>query len=88
MNCHENFPVLKDERLPHFSVLRGEELDEYRKKWTSDNPIGRHIRFQTEALRSANAGVPSKFQVSRVRFMPGTPVSFEKLREKVITRRY
>lgn len=77
---------LQDERLPHFSVLKGEKLDAYRNTWTSDNPIGRMVRFQTEALRSANAAMPLKFQVNRVRFMPGTPVPVEKLREKLIER--
>ena len=73
---------LQDERLPHFSVLKGEKLQEYRQKWTSDNPVGRMMRFQTEALRTSNSAVPQKFRVNRVRFMPGTPVPVEKLREK------
>jgi hypothetical protein len=41
------------------------------------------MRFQTEALRAANASVPKRFQVNRVRFIPGTPLPLEKMREKV-----
>ena len=80
------YKPLQDERLPYFTSLKIEELTKYRNTWTSDNAAGRLMRFQTEAQRAANKAVSSKFQVSRVRFMPGTPVPLEKLREKLLSR--
>ena len=44
------------------------------------------VRFQTEAARSANEAVPAQFRINRVRFMPGTPIPVERLREKLLER--
>ena len=81
-----DYKPLQDERLPYFTSLNVEELTKYRNSWTSDNAAGRLMRFQTEGQRAANNAVSPKFQVNRVRFMPGTPVPLEKLREKLLSR--
>ena len=80
------YKPLQDERLPYFTSLKKDDLAAYRNQWTSDNAVGRLIRFQTEAQRSANTAVSAQFQVKRIRFMPGTPVPLEKLREKLLAR--
>ncbi len=80
------YKPLQDERLPYFTTLKTEELANYRNTWTSDTAAGRLMRFQTEAQRTANKAVSPQFQVNRVRFMPGTPVPLENLREKLLSR--
>lgn len=55
--------------------LRREELEEYRSKWTTDTPEMRTLRFRSEAR-------PNPV----LRRLPGTPMAFERLREKVIEK--
>jgi hypothetical protein len=52
------------------SNVQGEELEQYRKTWSSDVPVSRELRFQTESRRATNY-VPEKFKVYTVRMLPG-----------------
>jgi len=61
-------------------------LDAYRKSWTNDTEESRKMRFQTESRRAGNGGAPAKFAVESVRFLPGTPIAFERFRERLIER--
>lgn len=72
-------------RLPTGNV-NAEELDKYRKTWTNDTVESRTMRFETESRRAGNGGAPSKFKVHSVRFLPGTPIAFERFRERLIER--
>lgn len=62
-----------------------EKLEEYRKKWTMDNEVGRQYRFQTETRTAGNAA-NKIFQTLSVRFLPGTPKSLEEFRERLIEK--
>jgi hypothetical protein len=61
-----------------------EETKDYRSKWCSDNPTGRTMRFETEAQRAANAAAPDSLKVVRLRLLPGSPLSLEKLRSIIV----
>jgi hypothetical protein len=52
------------------SNVNGEELDEYRRTWTSDVPASRDMRYQTESRRAAS-NMPIKYQTASVRMLPG-----------------
>ncbi|CAN0437235.1 unnamed protein product, partial [Ectocarpus sp. 13 AM-2016] len=41
------------------------------------------VRFKTDAVTSANTGVPARFRMSEMRKLPGTPKAVERLRAKV-----
>lgn len=62
------------------------KLEAYRKNWTNDTPASRSMRFQTESRRAGNSGTKPEFSVQSVRFLPGTPIAFERLREKLLER--
>lgn len=66
--------------------LNEDQLEQYRKTWTTDNSFSRHLRFQTESRRSANSGLPENFQVVSVRYLPGTPKPVEHFRERLLER--
>jgi len=59
-------------------------LKAYRSKWCSDNEAGRSLRFETEGDRAGNAAASAALKVSRIRMMPGTPLSIEKLRTQLV----
>ena len=61
------------------------EVEEYRKTWTQESETARRFRFQVESRLPNNKAV-AKFKVSDVRMLPGTPMSVEKLRRKLIER--
>ena len=62
------------------------QLDIYRKTWTHDTPESRSMRFQTESRRAGNGSAPEKFAVRSVRYLPGTPIAFERFRDRLIER--
>ena len=66
-------------------TMTREKLEEYRKKWTTDNEVGRQYRFQTETRTAGNA-VNKSFQTLSVRFLPGTPKALEDFRERLIEK--
>lgn len=66
-------------------TMTREKLEEYRKKWTVDNEVGRQYRFQTETRTAGNA-VNKSFQTLSLRFLPGTPKSLEEFRERLIEK--
>ena len=47
-----------------------ENLEVYRRTWTSDVPTSRNMRYQTESRR-AGINMPLKYQTSQVRMLPG-----------------
>ena len=61
-------------------------LDNYRKAWTNDTVESRNMRFQTESRRAGNGGAPDRFKVPSVRYLPGTPIAFERFRERLVER--
>lgn len=61
------------------------EVEEYRKTWTIDSDAARRFRYQVESRLPNNKAVV-KFNVADVRMLPGTPMSLEKLRRKLIDR--
>ena len=74
-----------DEKIPRGN-LKDKDLEAYRSSWTSDNDIGRTLRFQTDAMRFQKSAVPPKFQISQVRMLPGTPIALERLRGRLLER--
>ena len=50
--------------------MSDEKLEEYRRTWTSDVPVSRDLRYQTESRR-AGMNMPLKFQIASVRMLPG-----------------
>lgn len=64
--------------------IRPEDLDDYRKSWTNDTVQSREMRFQTESRRAGNGGVTKQFAVTSVRYLPGTPIAFERFRERLL----
>lgn len=60
------------------------DVQEYRKHWTSENPVARSLRFQTVSMAAANQGVPEKFRARPLRILPGTPLAVEHLRERLV----
>ena len=65
--------------------LPRDKLEEYRNHWTCDNEVGRKFRFQTESRHAGNSA-NDKFQVTCLRFLPGTPKALEVYRERVVER--
>ena len=45
-------------------------LEEYRRAWTTDVPVSRNMRFQTESRRAGSC-MPEKYQVPILRALPG-----------------
>lgn len=66
-------------------VLSRTKLEEYRRSWTCDTEVGRKFRFQTESRLAGNAA-SDKFQVTCLRFLPGSPKALEEYRNRVIER--
>ena len=62
-----------------------EELEQYRKTWSTDCPASRDMRFQTENRRSTLAA-PKQFQMPTMRLLPGTPRPLETFRERLIEK--
>eukprot|EP01036_Dinobryon_divergens_P026673 gene26674-35349_t len=75
----------KDSYYKPTPTMTREKLEEYRKKWTIDNEVGRQYRFQTETRTAGNA-VNKSFQTLSLRFLPGTPKSLEDFRERLIEK--
>ena len=50
--------------------MSSENLEIYRRTWTSDAPTSRNLRYQTESRR-AGINMPLKYQTSQVRMLPG-----------------
>jgi hypothetical protein len=65
--------------------LKYEELEKYRKQWTTDVPASRDMRFQTENRR-ATKSAPKQFQMPTMRLLPGTPRPLETFRERLLER--
>ena len=51
--------------------MNNEDLENYRRTWTSDAPASRDMRFQTEAKRGGS-NMPLRYRTSQVRMLPGT----------------
>jgi len=68
------------------SNMRNEELEKYRQQWTVSHPHSRTIHYETESRRAANFGLPARFQVKSVRYLPGTPRPVENFRERLIAK--
>ncbi len=66
--------------------LDNEQLAAYRKQWTVDNPVARHVRYETESRRAGNFGTHSDFHVPSVRYLPGTPRPIEQFRERLLQK--
>jgi hypothetical protein len=64
------------------------QLENYRETWTHENNQQvRNIRWTTETQRSLNSGILNKkFTATTIRFLPGTPKSYEKFRETLIEK--
>ena len=75
---------LNESHLPKMNV-QYEDLEKYRKAWTTDCPASRDMRFQTENKRSTKAA-PRQFQMPTVRLLPGTPRPLETFRERLLER--
>lgn len=69
---------------PEMNMTR-DATKEYIKTWCTDNKTGREMRFETEALRAGNAAAKDTLKVQRVRLLPGTPLSIEKMRDILVT---
>lgn len=65
--------------------VSSEFLTEYRANWTVDSELSSKLRFETESNR-ANNFLSSNFKVEKLRMLPGTPKSLERLRELVIEK--
>ena len=78
-------PFTQDAYFKPTPTMTREKLEEYRKKWTTDNEVGRQYRFQTETRTAGNA-VNKSFQTLSVRFLPGTPKALEDFRERLIEK--
>ena len=63
-----------------------EKLARYRQQWTVEHPRSRHARYETESRRATNIYNPSQFQVSSVRYLPGTPRPVEHFRERLVEK--
>ncbi|CAM9102114.1 unnamed protein product [Hapterophycus canaliculatus] len=59
-------------------------LEEYRRSWTVEKDCVRPVRFKTDAVTSANTGVPARFRLTETRALPGTPKAVERLRTKAL----
>ncbi|CAM9763769.1 unnamed protein product [Scytosiphon promiscuus] len=59
-------------------------LEEYRRSWTVEKDCVRPVRFKTDAVTSANTGVPARFRSTETRVLPGTPKAVERLRTKAL----
>jgi hypothetical protein len=82
-----DFVAMKDknEAYKPKAVLTREQLETYRKNWTTESEIGRQVRYVTESRIAGNMA-NSKFQMSCIRYLPGTPKSLENFRERVIEK--
>ena len=78
----DNRPV---EWKPSMNMSK-DETKAYISQWCSDNECGRTIRFESEAQRAGNAAAKADLKVSRVRLLPGTPLSMEKMRAILIEK--
>jgi hypothetical protein len=78
--------VLQTSNQTAKQTINPEALDAYRKHWTNDTPESRAMRFQTESRRAGNMGVSKQFEVKSVRYLPGTPIAFERFRERLLAR--
>lgn len=63
-----------------------EQIEEYRETWTVDKESNRKVRYVTESRLAANQAAGKFFQISSVRFLPGTPKSMEDYRSRLIQR--
>ncbi|CAM9725418.1 unnamed protein product [Pylaiella littoralis] len=61
-----------------------DKLREYRRAWTVEKDCVRPVRFRTDAVASANTGVPLRFRTIETRKLPGTPKAVERLRAKAL----
>ncbi|CAM9776175.1 unnamed protein product [Ectocarpus sp. 12 AP-2014] len=61
-----------------------DKVREYRRNWTVEDDCVRPVRFKTDAVTSANTGVPARFRMSEMRKLPGTPKAVERLRAKAL----
>jgi len=75
----------KNEQYKPKATLTREQLETYRKNWTTESEIGRKVRYVTESRLAGNMA-NSKFQMSCIRYLPGTPKSLEHYRERVIEK--
>lgn len=70
----------------------GHHESERPKTWTIiirrtvEKDCARPVRFKTDAVISANTGVPPQFRLTQTRKLPGTPKALERLRAKVCQR--
>jgi hypothetical protein len=44
------------------------------------------MRFQTESRRAGNGSAKKEFQVRSIRYLPGTPIAFERFRDRLLER--
>ena len=60
-----------------------EELEDYRKQWTSDTPVMRKTRFITEMNEALGRHIP-QFKYRTLRKLPGQPRALELLRNRLV----
>lgn len=65
--------------------MSNEQLKTYREKFSSErSEIGRKLRFETESERSLNTSAADHLKSSRLRLIPGAPLSLEKFRKSIM----
>lgn len=75
----------KNEEYKPKATITREQLEAYRKQWTTESEIGRKVRYITESRLAGNQA-NAKFQMSCIRFLPGTPKALENFRERLIEK--
>lgn len=78
--------VLQTSNQQAKQTIAPDVLGQYRKKWTNDTPHSVAMRFQTESRRAGNSGTTKRFEVRSVRYLPGTPIAFERFRDRLLEK--